>query len=351
MEKKGPKQCCYCCRNGSSCICCSKPARAASTSSCLDLDAALQELGMLSSRPSGDERESLLRERQLRESRGWVEQSPPLWVSSPLPTASSGSSAPYSASQSLRVETEPNSKETPQQPPNSPVSPQFPFDQFRPRCVLPDVDISTQVFIDNYPHCFVCRESLNDPLPQRYEWDSRLMGGTSSSSSSNSSRKIGTNSQRVLSAPNMLDCYPERTRDRTSWKPYRIPRPKLVNSGHCSRVRTISATLHEEVDRFDHLLDTSQVAMAADALSSMALAESAAKSSVSFFFATQLVNSTGYFFLLFWFCFVFQDSAADCSVLNFPRSRSLENLERDIMDVAASSMLDSVSDKIEKLHV
>ena len=35
---------------------------------------------------------------------------------------------------------------------------------------------------------------------------------------------------------------------------------------------------------------------------------------------------------------------------NFPRSRSVENLERRAMDVAATT-LDNVSEKIEKLHV
>jgi hypothetical protein len=36
--------------------------------------------------------------------------------------------------------------------------------------------------------------------------------------------------------------------------------------------------------------------------------------------------------------------------MNFPRSRSAENLERRVMDVAATT-LDVVSEKIEKLHV
>ncbi len=47
--------------------------------------------------------------------------------------------------------------------------------------------------------------------------------------------------------------------------------------------------------------------------------------------------------------FVCRQDNSECS-MNFPRSRSAENLERRVMDVAATT-LDVVSEKIEKLHV
>ena len=109
-------------------------------------------------------------------------------------------------------------------------------------------------------------------MPQRCEWDGRLLAG----------RRISMKGrQRMLSGPNgnssaMNDRYSERMRaDRSGWRPYRIPRPKLLNMGHCSRQRTISATLHEEPDgRLPPLSDlTSPVLSASDALRSMAIAD------------------------------------------------------------------------------
>jgi len=243
----------------------------------LDIDAALQELGLLNG-----EQENMRKECRVRESSSrnhFVEQSPPLWLNPR--TSNTGLIV---GSQSLLIDVD-YSKEPPLQPPNSPVSPQLPYEQFR------------------------TREGLNDAVPSRCEWDGRLLAG----------RRISIKGrQRVLSGP---DRYSERIRDRSSWRPYRIPRPKVLNAGHCSRVRTISATLHEETDRLAPPLDSSPVAVATDALRCMVIGDGLAKS---------LENSE--------------------SVSNFPRSRSVENLERRAMDVAATT-LDNVSEKIEKLHV
>ena len=127
-----------------------------------------------------------------------------------------------------------------------------------------------KVFLDDifstFILLFVYRE---DPLPLRCEWDGRLLGG----------RRISMKGrQRMLSGPDggssHNDRYAERMRDRNSWRPYRIPRPKLLNMGHCSRIRTISALLHEETDvRIAPILDTSPVATATDALRCMAIGE------------------------------------------------------------------------------
>lgn len=119
-------------------------------------------------------------------------------------------------------------------------------------------------------HVSQFREGLSDTLLTRCEWDSRLLGG----------RRISIKGrQRVLSGP---DRYCERIRDRSNWRPYRIPRPKVLNAGHCSRVRTISATLHEETDRLTPTLDSSPVAVAADALQCMFIGDGLFKSLVSF---------------------------------------------------------------------
>lgn len=103
--------------------------------------------------------------------------------------------------------------------------------------------------------------------------------------------------QRMLSGPDSSsshqnnDRYSERMRDRSNWsRPYRIPRPKLLNMGHCSRIRTISALLHEESDvRLPPILDTSPVANTAeprlrdmsDALRCMAIGDGLNKTIVS----------------------------------------------------------------------
>ena len=112
----------------------------------------------------------------------------------------------------------------------------------------------------------------------RCEYDGRLLAG----------RRISTKGrQRVLSGPNgnssmnngsMMIMNGERMRGehRAGWRPYRIPRPKLLNMGRCSRLRTISATLHEEPDhRLPLICDstTSSVGMTTDALRSMAIDE------------------------------------------------------------------------------
>lgn len=102
--------------------------------------------------------------------------------------------------------------------------------------------------------------------------------------------------QRMLSGPDSSssqhnDRYSERMRDRNSWRPYRIPRPKLLNMGHCSRIRTISAYLQEESDvRLPPIIDTSPVAATSeprmrdmsDALRCMAIGEGFSKALVSF---------------------------------------------------------------------
>lgn len=120
-------------------------------------------------------------------------------------------------------------------------------------------------------HNYVFREGLTD-------WDGRLLAG----------RRFTTKGrQRMLSGPNGNaaghDRYSERLRgDRSGWRPYRIPRPKLLNMGHCSRLRTISATLHEEPDgRLPLISDASPVASAADALRTMAIEEKLSKTLVS----------------------------------------------------------------------
>jgi hypothetical protein len=130
---------------------------------------------------------------------------------------------------------------------------------------------------------FIYRE---DPLPLRCEWDNR-------------GRRVSMKGrQRMLSGPDSSsshnDRYSERMRDRSSWsRPYRIPRPKLLNMGHCSRIRTISALLHEESDvRLPTIRDTSPVANTAeprlrdmsDALRCMAIGEGLTKTIVSLLF-------------------------------------------------------------------
>ena len=77
----------------------------------------------------------------------------------------------------------------------------------------------------------------------------------------------------MLSAPNISDCPAkiDRHRERSGWRPYRIPRPKLLQGAPCSRVRTISATLHEESERIVATTETSQLASAADALRAMVI--------------------------------------------------------------------------------
>lgn len=96
-----------------------------------------------------------------------------------------------------------------------------------------------------------------------------LSGPDGSSSSSNSSS-------------NYNERYIDRLRDRNNWRPYRIPRPKLLNMGHCSRIRTISALLHEETDaRLTPILDTSPVASTTDAFRCMAIGDGLSKTLVS----------------------------------------------------------------------
>ena len=95
----------------------------------INLGAALHELGSLSNTSMvTEEQENMVRDRRLRDSRNFFDQSPPLWINHP--TTSNGS---------LRVETD-IGKETlpPLQPPNSPVSPQLPYEQFRLRYKLVD---------------------------------------------------------------------------------------------------------------------------------------------------------------------------------------------------------------------
>ena len=119
------------------------------------------------------------------------------------------------------------------------------------------------------------REGLSDP------WEGRLLGG----------RRINMKGrQRMFSGPNgssssgggvgsgsSSDRYAERMRERNiSYRPYRIPRPKLLNMG--SRLRTISATLHEEPESSRLLApipDSSPVSVTTDALRSMAIGEGA----------------------------------------------------------------------------
>lgn len=122
MEKPGGP--CRCFKNKTKCAAC-KPGPA------LDLDAALMELGALNG--NSDKQESSLRERKLNESRNCFEQSPPLWINSPTSPASGNGIFGLP----LRVETE-CTKDPPEQPPNSPVSPHLPYDQFRIRYALND---------------------------------------------------------------------------------------------------------------------------------------------------------------------------------------------------------------------
>ena len=127
-------------------------------------------------------------------------------------------------------------------------------------------------FLQRNDFVFFClefsREGLSDP------WEGRLLGG----------RRINMKGrQRMFSGPNggssgssngSGDRYAERMRERNiSYRPYRIPRPKLLNMG--SRLRTISATLHEEPEsnRLAPILDSSPVSVTTDALRSMAIGE------------------------------------------------------------------------------
>lgn len=95
----------------------------------IDLDAALNELSSLNNNTGShqEERENLSNRRLLRESRTCFEQSPPLWITNPITSVSSnGGGGP------LIVDIE-YVKDPPLQPPNSPVSPQLPYEQFRMR--------------------------------------------------------------------------------------------------------------------------------------------------------------------------------------------------------------------------
>lgn len=282
MDKPGGL--CRCSKSKSKCVAC-KPGQV------LDLDAALLELDALNG--ATNKQENNQKTRRHNEPKICFEQSPPMWINNPTSISSNNVVPAFP----LRVDTE-CVKDPPQQPPNSPVSPQLPYEQFRIR---------------------------EDPLPLRCEWDNRVGG-----------RRISMKGrQRMLSGPDSSssqhnDRYSERMRDRNSWRPYRIPRPKLLNMGHCSRIRTISAYLQEESDvRLPPIIDTSPVAATSeprmrdmsDALRCMAIGEG---------FSKALDHS-------------------ECN-MNFPRSRSAENLERRVMDVAATT-LDVVSEKIEKLHV
>lgn len=117
----------------------------------------------------------------------------------------------------------------------------------------------------------VYREGLSEPMPQRCD----LLAG----------RRVNVKGrQRMLSGPNgnsssssssmgSSERYCDRMRgERVGWRPYRIPRPKLLSMGHCSRHRTVSATLHEEPDgRLPPILDASPIASATDAIRSMAI--------------------------------------------------------------------------------
>ena len=116
MERQSLPCCCF--KSKPSCIGCRQK-------SSLDIDAALQELGLLNGVLT-EEQENIRKECRLRESRSHFEQSPPLWLNPRI-----GNAGPIS-SQSLRVDID-YSKEPPLQPPNSPVSPQLPYDQFRTR--------------------------------------------------------------------------------------------------------------------------------------------------------------------------------------------------------------------------
>lgn len=116
MEKPGGL--CRCFKSKSRCASC-KPGQA------LDLDAALQELGALNGK--SDKQENSLRERRQNEAKTCFEQTPPLWINS-----STSLSSNNVIGFPLRVDTE-YVKDPPQQPPNSPVSPQLPYEQFRTR--------------------------------------------------------------------------------------------------------------------------------------------------------------------------------------------------------------------------
>ena len=117
MEKLGGS--CRCLKTKKECVACI-PGQA------LDLDAALQELGTLNGIP--DKQANGLRERRQHESKiVCFEQSPPLWINSSTSISSNGV-----VGFPLRVDIE-HPKDPPLQPPNSPVSPKLPFEQFRLR--------------------------------------------------------------------------------------------------------------------------------------------------------------------------------------------------------------------------
>jgi len=117
MEKPGVP--CRCSKSKSRCVAC-KPGQA------LDLDAALQELGALNG--ASDKQENTLRHRRQNEPKICFEQSPPMWINSSTSISTNNVVPAFP----LRVDTE-YTKDPPQQPPNSPVSPQLPYEQFRMR--------------------------------------------------------------------------------------------------------------------------------------------------------------------------------------------------------------------------
>ena len=118
MEKTGGQ--CRC-SGKSKCTAC-KPGQT------LDLGAALQELGALNG--TTDKQENNPRERRQNETKTCFEQSPPMWINSPTSINNSNVITGFP----LRVEIE-YPKDPPQQPPNSPVSPQLPYEQFRMRYI------------------------------------------------------------------------------------------------------------------------------------------------------------------------------------------------------------------------
>lgn len=117
METPGGS--CRCSKSKSKCVAC-KPRQA------LDLDAALQELGALNG--ATNKQENNMKNRRQHDPKICFEQSPPMWINSPTSISSNNIVPAFP----LRVETE-YSKDPPQQPPNSPVSPQLPYEQFRMR--------------------------------------------------------------------------------------------------------------------------------------------------------------------------------------------------------------------------
>ncbi len=133
MEKSGGP--CRCSKSKSRCITC-KPGQT------LDLDAALQELGALNNGPT-DKQENSLRERRQNESKACFEQSPPMWINSPTSISSN-----IVTGFPLRVDVE-YPKDPPEQPPNSPVSPQLPYEQFRMKyihCLFLSVSFPTTFY-------------------------------------------------------------------------------------------------------------------------------------------------------------------------------------------------------------